>query len=65
MNFSQGPLKLAIEFAGVDRLLAGSDYPHMIGSIPLMKEAIGRLPLTDAERAAILGGSARALLGEP
>lgn len=64
VNFSQGPLKLAIEFAGVDRILAGSDYPHMIGSIPLMKEAIGKLPLSDADKAAILGGNARALLGE-
>lgn len=65
VNFSQGPLKLAIEFAGVDRIMAGSDYPHMIGSIPLMKDSIGKLPLSEAEKAAILGGNARALLGEP
>ena len=40
MNFAAGPLKLAIEFAGADHILAGSDYPHRIGSIPLMLEAI-------------------------
>jgi len=63
VNFSQGSLKLAIDFAGVGRIVAGSDYPHMIGSIPLMKTAIDQLPITDEERAAILGGNARRLLG--
>jgi aminocarboxymuconate-semialdehyde decarboxylase len=63
VNFAQGPIKLAIEFAGADHILAGSDYPHMIGSIPLMKDAIGALPISDTDKAAILGGNARALLG--
>ena len=63
VNFSQGPLKLAIEFAGADRILAGSDYPHQIGSIPLMLEALRALPITQAQREAILGGNAKRLLG--
>lgn len=63
VNFAQGPLKLAIEFAGADHVLAGSDYPHQIGSIPLMKEAIGALPIPDEDRAKISGGNAKALLG--
>lgn len=63
VNFAQGPLTLAIEFAGPDHLLAGSDYPHQIGSIPLMKEAIGQLPISDEQRAAILGKNAKELLG--
>jgi aminocarboxymuconate-semialdehyde decarboxylase len=62
VNFSQGPLKLAIEFAGAGRILAGSDYPHQIGSIPLMLEAIRALPVTEDERAGILGGNAAKLL---
>jgi aminocarboxymuconate-semialdehyde decarboxylase len=62
VNFAQGPLKLAIEFAGADRILAGSDYPHMIGSIPLMKEAIAALPISEPEKAGILGGNAARLL---
>ena len=64
MNFAQGPLKLAIEFAGADRILAGSDYPHMIGSIPLMLEALRALPISDQDKAGILGGNAARLLAE-
>jgi aminocarboxymuconate-semialdehyde decarboxylase len=61
VNFSQGPLKLAIEFAGADRILAGSDYPHKIGSISLMKHAIASLPISDDDKAGILGGNAKKL----
>ena len=63
VNFSQGPLKLAIEFAGAEHILAGSDYPHQIGSISLMLEALRALPITEAQREAILGGNAKRLLG--
>jgi aminocarboxymuconate-semialdehyde decarboxylase len=63
VNFNQGALKLAIEFAGADHILAGSDYPHMIGSIPSMLDAIKRLPITEEERAGILGLNAAKLLG--
>ena len=61
VNFAAGPLKLAIEFAGAGRILAGSDYPHMIGSIPLMLEALRALPITEDERHGILGGNAQRL----
>ncbi|HZP49221.1 MAG TPA: amidohydrolase family protein [Vicinamibacterales bacterium] len=63
VNFNQGALKLAIEFAGADHILAGSDYPHQIGSIPSMLDAIRQLPVTEAERAGIYGLNAAKLLG--
>jgi aminocarboxymuconate-semialdehyde decarboxylase len=63
VNFNQGALKLAIDFAGADHILAGSDYPHQIGSIPSMLDAIGKLPVSDAERQGIYGGNAAKLLG--
>jgi aminocarboxymuconate-semialdehyde decarboxylase len=62
VNFSQGALKLAIDFAGADHILAGSDYPHQIGSIPLMLEAIRALPIPDDAKDGILGGNTRRLL---
>src|SRR5204863_6174415 len=63
VNFDPRALRLAIEFAGVDHILAGSDYPHQIGSIPKMLESIRGLDLPDGDEAAIFGGNAARLLG--
>ena len=63
VNFDPEAQKLALAFAGPAQILAGSDYPHQIGSIPLMRESIARLPVTETERSAILGGNAARLLG--
>lgn len=65
VNFSQNALTCAISFAGVDRILAASDYPHMIGSIPLMLEAVRALPIADMGKEAILGGNAQKLFNLP
>jgi aminocarboxymuconate-semialdehyde decarboxylase len=63
VNFDQNCIELAIKFAGVDHILAGSDYPHQIGSIPKMLDAVGRLPISPAEREQIAGRNAANLLG--
>lgn len=63
VNFDPDAIRLAIQFAGVEHILAGSDYPHQIGSIPQMKQSITSLGLSDADRAAILGLNAARVYG--
>jgi aminocarboxymuconate-semialdehyde decarboxylase len=63
VNFDPNALRLAIDFAGTDHLLAGSDYPHQIGSLERMLESIERLDLSESERGQVLGGNAARLLG--
>ena len=63
VNFDTGALRLAIAFAGAGQMLAGSDYPHQIGSIPAMLQSIRALDVSETDRAAILGGNAARLLG--
>ncbi len=63
VNFDAGALRLALEFAGADHLLAGSDYPHQIGSIPAMRASLRSLDLPAQDLEMILGGNAARLLG--
>lgn len=63
VNFNPSAVRLALDFAGEDRILAGSDYPHQIGSIPLMLETIRQLDLDERVRRKILGENAIRLLG--
>ena len=63
VNFDPRALRLAVDFAGAAQLLAGSDYPHLISSMPKMKESIGALDISAAEKALILGGNAQRVYG--
>ena len=63
VNFDSNALELAIAFAGSNHILAGSDYPHAIGSIAAMKRALSGLNLPEQDRAAVLGLNAARLYG--
>lgn len=63
VNFDPDALALAVRFAGADRLVAGSDYPHQIGSLLRMKASLEALDVSDCDREAILGGNAARILG--
>ena len=62
VNFDPRALRLAVEVVGAGQVLAGSDYPHLIGSIPngLDHQVAELAPADEAE---VLGGDAAALLG--
>ena len=63
VNFDPDALKLAIAFAGADHIVAGSDYPHQIGSLASMLRSIEGLDVGNEAKAAIRGGNAARLLG--
>src|SRR5881397_342862 len=54
VNFDPAALRLAIEFTGIDHILAGSDYPHQIGSLEKMLASIKALKLPAGDEAKIL-----------
>jgi aminocarboxymuconate-semialdehyde decarboxylase len=62
VNFNPDAIEFAIKFAGADHILAGSDYPHLIGSIPKMLSSLRSIDVTADERRMILGGNAARLL---
>ena len=62
VNFDPRAIEFAIGFAGADHILAGSDYPHQIGSIPKMLESVRALRIPEEDKARIFGGNAARLL---
>jgi len=62
VNFDPRALELAVSFAGASQILAGSDYPHQIGSIPKMLQSLQDMRIPEESRQMILGGNAKRLL---
>jgi aminocarboxymuconate-semialdehyde decarboxylase len=56
------PLEFLIVSAGSDRVLLGSDYPYDMGQYDTV-DLIASLSMPEADKAKILGGNARTLLG--
>lgn len=63
VNFDVRALELAKDFAGADHLLAGSDYPHQIGSLEKMVDSIEQMSISAQDKALIFGQNAARLLG--
>jgi aminocarboxymuconate-semialdehyde decarboxylase len=63
VNFDARALRLAIEFAGVDHIVAGSDYPHQIGSLKQMVTSLANLEVSEEAKSAIRSENAARLLG--
>ncbi len=55
-------IETAVRFAGADKVLMGSDFPHQIGDLPGGVTTIQQAALTDDEKALILGQNTARLL---
>ena len=62
VNFDLKALQLAIDFSGVGHLVAGSDYPHQIGSLEKMVDSIDKLNISSKDKEAIYGENSIKLL---
>lgn len=63
VNFDPQALELARHFAGAQRILLGSDYPHQIGDAPRSVSVIRSLDWPEDERDGVLGGNIARLAG--
>lgn len=62
VNFNPHMLMLARNMIGADRMVMGSDYPHLLGSIDRAVSSIERLEIPEAEKRRIFEGTALSIL---
>jgi aminocarboxymuconate-semialdehyde decarboxylase len=62
VNFNPHMLMLVREMIGADRMVLGSDYPHLLGSIDRAVSSIEGLDISDDEQQKIFEGTALAIL---
>jgi aminocarboxymuconate-semialdehyde decarboxylase len=62
VTFSSYNLRLARDLAGVDHMVMGSDYPHLLGSIERSVSSIEELAIPEHEKQKIFSSTALSIL---
>ena len=62
VTFSPHTLNMLRDQVGVDHMVMGSDYPHLLGSIERSVSSIEALTIPEREKETIFGRTARAIL---
>jgi aminocarboxymuconate-semialdehyde decarboxylase len=62
VNFNPHMLMMVREMIGADRMVMGSDYPHLLGSIDRAVSSIEGLGISDNEKQRIFAGTALTIL---
>ena len=62
VNFNPHMLMMVREMIGADRMVLGSDYPHLLGSIERAVSSIENLNISNDERQQIFEGTALSIL---
>jgi aminocarboxymuconate-semialdehyde decarboxylase len=62
VTFSSYNLRMARDLVGVDHMVMGSDYPHLLGSIERSVSSIEDLPIPEHEKQKIFSGTAMTIL---
>ena len=62
VTFSPHNLMMLRDLVGTDHMVMGSDFPHLLGAIDRAIPSITSLPIPDAEKDRILGGTALSIL---
>ncbi len=62
VTFSSHNLRLSRDLVGVDHMVMGSDYPHLLGSIERSVSSIQDLAIPESEKQQIFSGTALSIL---
>jgi len=62
VTFSSYNLRMARDLVGVDHMVMGSDYPHLLGSIERSVSSIQDLAIPESEKQKIFSGTALSVL---